>query len=135
VTYTTNTLHHAKSMRSEMTEAEAKLWRLLRAKRLESFKFRRQQPIGPFIADFVCQSQRLIVEADGSQHADNAADAMRTAWLNERGYCVLRFWNADILQRSADVMATIYAALLQPLSPLAVGESPSPSRGEGKDIA
>ncbi|OYU15819.1 MAG: hypothetical protein CFE37_03345 [Alphaproteobacteria bacterium PA4] len=129
------TLDRAKSMRSAMTEAETRLWHLLRAKRLERFKFRRQQPIGPFIADFVCQAQRLIVEADGSQHAESTADADRTAWLTGRGYRVLRFWNADILDRPDDVMATIYAARVEPLSPLAFGESPSPSRGEGKVVS
>ena len=128
-------LANAKTMRRELTDAEAKLWRLLRAKRLEDFKFRRQQPIGMFIADFVCQSQRLIVEADGSQHAESETDAHRTAWLADRGYRVLRFWNADILLRPDDVMATLYAALCQPLSPLACGESPSPSRGEGRSFA
>ena len=90
---------NAKGMRSEMTEAELKLWNALRANRLMGLKFRRQIPIGPFIADFACPSKRLIVEADGSQHADNMDyDTKRTVFLEQSGWTVLRFWNDDILR-------------------------------------
>ena len=123
---------HAKAMRHEMTEAEAALWKLLRAKRLEAFKFRRQLPIGLFIADFACPAVRLIVEADGSQHAENARDESRTQWLESQGWRVLRFWNAEILANSDDVMRVIYAALTSPLPPTAARRAPpSPARGEG----
>jgi very-short-patch-repair endonuclease len=101
-------------MRSEQTEAEQMLWRLLRAKRLSAFKFRRQQPVGPFIVDFVCLAEALIVEADGSQHIENAGDTQRTAFLEARGYRVLRFWNADILARPDDVAQQVFRALTDP---------------------
>ena len=128
-------LARAKAMRSEMTDAEAKLWRLLRAKRFVGFKFRRQQPIGPFIADFVCQAARLIIEADGSQHAESESDARRTAWLEARGYRVLRFWNGDILTKSDDIAAVIHAALHDPSprSPAASRPLPQGEREESDD--
>ena len=92
---------NAKSMRRVMTEAELKLWNELRAHRLMNMSFRRQVPIGPYIADFVCSTYSLIVEVDGSQHAspENAeADATRSAYLKSRGWAVLRFWNDDVLR-------------------------------------
>jgi very-short-patch-repair endonuclease len=90
---------NAKAMRSEMTEAELKLWNALRANRLMGLKFRRQVPIGPYIVDFACPSKRLIVEADGSQHADDMAyDAKRTAFLEQSGWTILRFWNDDVMK-------------------------------------
>src|SRR6185503_2684091 len=94
--YSGETLLKAQCLRREMTDAERKLWSVLRNRQLEGAKFRRQQPIGPFIADFVCQEQRLIIEADGGQHAECAADGRRTGFLECKGYRVLRFWNDDI---------------------------------------
>lgn len=88
----------AKAMRREPTEAERRLWAILRAKRLEGLKFKRQAPIGPYIADFVCFELRMVVEADGGQHADSDYDARRDAWFAASGFLVLRFWNNDILQ-------------------------------------
>ena len=81
----------ARSLRRDSTDAEHAMWRILRNRQLAGFKFRRQQPLGRFIVDFVCFSHRLIIEIDGSQHADNAADAQRTAWLEREGFRVLRF--------------------------------------------
>lgn len=90
---------NAKAMRGEMTEAELKLWNALRGNRLMGLKFRRQTPIGPYIVDFACPSKRIIVEADGSQHADDMDyDAERTAFLAQSGWTVLRFWNGDVLK-------------------------------------
>lgn len=92
---------NAKSMRRVMTEAELKLWNELRAHRLMSMSFRRQVPIGPYIADFVCSACRLIVEVDGTQHGQqkNAEeDAKRSAYLKGHGWTVLRFWNDDVLR-------------------------------------
>ena len=94
-------------------------------------KFRRQQPIGPFIADFVCQEHRLIIEADGGQHSGSLEDARRTAFLESKGYRVLRFWNSDILTNLDGVAGIICAALAVPHPAQAAPESPSPSRGEG----
>ena len=129
--YTGKTLARAQRLRREMTDAERKLWSALRNRQLEGAKFRRQQPIGPFIADFVCQERRLIVEADGGQHAEREFDGSRTAFLESKGYRVLRFWNNDILKNLDGVAQTIAAALSTPHPAQAALESPSPSRGEG----
>jgi len=129
--YTGETLAKAQRLRLEMTDAERKLWSALRNRQLDGAKFRRQQPIGPFIADFVCQEHRLIVEADGGQHADSPDDAQRTAFLESKGYRVLRFWNNDILRNLDGVAQVIAAALSTPHLAQAALESPSPSRGEG----
>ncbi|WP_291409781.1 DUF559 domain-containing protein, partial [Devosia sp.] len=104
-------LGYARSMRREPTEAELKLWLLLRNRRFAAFKFRLQVPIGPYIADFVCYSARVIIEADGSQHAENLHDAKRDAELRRRGFHLLRLWNNDILARPDDVSETIWATL------------------------
>jgi very-short-patch-repair endonuclease len=112
--YSRKTLTQAKSLRHNMTEAETKLWHHLRAKRLNGYKFRKQQPIGPYIADFLCAEQKIIIEADGSHHADNAHDQQRDSWLMDRGYRVLRFWNNDILLNIDQVKEAIYAALIDP---------------------
>ncbi|RVT40770.1 endonuclease domain-containing protein [Sphingobium algorifonticola] len=98
-------------MRSNPTEAERKLWMLLRGKRLGGFKFKRQQPITPYIIDFVCFEYRLIVEVDGSQHADNAYDTKRDDWLKSQGFKILRLWNNDIMNDEEGVLAAIMVAL------------------------
>jgi very-short-patch-repair endonuclease len=110
---------------------ERKLWSALRNRQLDDAKFRRQQPIGPFIADFVCQERRLIVEADGGQHSTSASDDRRTEFLESKGYRVLRFWNHDILSNLDGVAQVIAAALSTPHPARALRESPSPSGGEG----
>lgn len=80
-------------------------------------KFRRQYPIPPYIADFACFGHKLIIEADGGQHADNINDAVRTAELERQGWKVLRFWNTDILQNSNGVLEMILAELSSYPSP------------------
>jgi very-short-patch-repair endonuclease len=100
----------ARAMRREPTEAERKLWYALRDRRLQSIKFRRQAPVGPYIVDFLCLARKLVVEADGSQHAENRRDVARDAWLGREGYKVLRFWNHEILTAQESVLATIAAA-------------------------
>ena len=107
-------LIRAKEMRGAMTDAETALWCILRAKRLDAFKFKRQEPVGQYIADFICYGARLIIEADGSQHADSDSDMRRTAWLQSQGFVVLRFWNVDILKTPDDVAQTIFATLSSP---------------------
>lgn len=102
---------HAHALRRDCTDAERRLWTLLRGRRLEGFKFRRQHPIGMFIADFACVMARLVIEADGGQHCDAADDARRTAWLGERGWRVVRFWNDDILARPEVVVEVVLAEL------------------------
>ena len=100
----------ARAMRASLTDAERALWRALRDRRLQGVKFRRQAPIGPYIADFLCVSRKLVIEADGSQYAESAHDAARDIWLAEGGYRVLRFWNRDIFLERESVLATIAAA-------------------------
>ena len=100
----------ARDMRRTLTDAERKLWYALRDRRMQSVKFRRQAPIGFYIADFLCVQHRLVVEVDGSQHAQSSRDAARDAWLQREGYRVLRFWNRDVLTARESVLATIAAA-------------------------
>jgi very-short-patch-repair endonuclease len=101
----------AKKVRREPTDAEARMWKLLRDHRLADFKFRRQVPVQNFILDFVCFEQRLIIEIDGSQHASSVADAARDAALIAEGFQVARYWNNDVLQRPAAVLEDILAKL------------------------
>ena len=129
--YDKASLIKAKRLRRDMTDAERKLWSVLRNSQLHGAKFRRQQPIGPFIADFVCQEHRLIVEADGGQHAESVADERRTAFLENKSYRVLRFWNNDIFSNLDGVAQVIATALSTPYPARAARESPSPSGGEG----
>ncbi|NJO56308.1 MAG: endonuclease domain-containing protein [Rhodospirillales bacterium] len=117
----------AKTLRQAMTDAEQLLWRHLRAHRLDGQKFRRQQPIGPYIVDFVHFGARLIVEADGGQHNASDRDSVRDAWLEQQGFKVMRFWNHDILQNPEGVLSSIHAALEQPAPPL-----PRPLSREGR---
>ena len=118
----------AKSLRAEMTQAEQKLWLHLGAHRLQQHKFKRQQPIGPYIADFVCFSARLIVEVDGSQHLENPRDAKRDEWFMANDYRVLRFRNDQVLQETESVLEVILRAveetpLPRPLSRKGRGEN------------
>ena len=129
--YSEDTLLKAQSLRLEMTEAERLLWSILRNRQMGGAKFRRQQPIGPFIADYVCQERRLIVEADGGQHANSDGDRKRTAFLESKGYRVLRIWNNEIISNLDGVAQKIMIALSSPHPARASRESPSPSRGEG----
>jgi very-short-patch-repair endonuclease len=99
----------AKAMRVEATDAERALWRLLRDRRLAGMKWRRQVPLGQFIVDFICLEHRIIVECDGSQHAENSRDTSRDAWLRSQGFIIVRFWNHEILSEGANVVDTILA--------------------------
>jgi len=99
----------ARAMRAEPTDAERQLWYVLRDRRMQTLKFRRQAPVGPYIVDFLCVAHRLVVEADGSQHAESRHDAVRDAWLAREGYAILRFSNRDILTARESVLATIAA--------------------------
>jgi len=101
---------HARTMRRQSTDAERTLWACLRYRRLGGLKFRRQVPVGPFIADFLCVEDMLIVEVDGSQHFENRRDLRRDEWLRRHGYAVLRIWNVDVLKNLDSTKATILAA-------------------------
>ncbi|MBY0520316.1 MAG: endonuclease domain-containing protein [Sphingomonas sp.] len=125
-------LDRSRALRRDATEAEALLWSRLRAGRMQGWKFRRQVPIGPYIADFICSKAKLVLELDGSQHADQVAyDTRRTAFLVAQGYRVRRFWNNDVLHRIDSVLTAILAALDEPPLPGASRLSLSPAgRGE-----
>jgi very-short-patch-repair endonuclease len=120
----------AKSLRSGMTDAERKLWMHLRAHRLQRYKFKRQQPLVPYIADFVCLNARLIVEVDGSQHLESPRDAKRDDWFKANEFRVLRFWNDQVLQETEAVLEEILRVMEETPLP-----NPSPARGEGLSAA
>ena len=104
----------AKAMRREPTEAESAMWRLLRDRRLDHVKFRRQVPFQNFILDFVCFEKRLILEIDGSQHAESGRDAARDTKLAAEGFRIARYWNNDVLQRRTAILEDILAKLAEP---------------------
>ena len=95
-----------------MTDAERRLWVRLRRRQIYGKRFRRQHPIGPFIADFACPEDGLVIELDGGQHVERKEqDAARTQWLAARGYRVFRFWNNDVLTQTDAVVEVIAAAM------------------------
>ena len=99
---------NARTLRKKSTDAERLLWKHLRMRQLGAYKFRRQQPIGAYIVDFVCLEKRLIIELDGGRHTEQVEyDEKRSSWLRERGYRVLRYWNHDVLITPDVVMANI----------------------------
>jgi very-short-patch-repair endonuclease len=119
----------AKQLRSDQTDVERRLWFELRDRRLGGYKFRRQVPIGPFIADFACWRAALIIELDGGQHASKVEeDRRRTAWLEQHGWRVLRFWNNEVIENLDGVLLQIVAALEPHASP---HPGPLPHAGEG----
>lgn len=123
-------LSNARRMRREPTDAERRFWFAVRAHRFGGCKFKRQYPIGPYIADFVCLERRLIVELDGGQHAQHVEyDAERTAYLQARGFRVLRYWNEEFLRNQMDVLEGIWRAL-NSSSPASSARDLSPKSGE-----
>lgn len=108
-------MSRARTLRRNSTHAEQKLWALLRTRQRGGLKFRRQEPLGPYIADFVCFEARLIVEVDGGQHAEGSeAESSRTRWLKAQGFRVLRFWNNDVLDNPTGVAEAIERAVNSP---------------------
>ena len=110
----------AKLLRANTTAAERILWSVLRGKQMAALRFRRQQPIGPYIVDFFCPSAMLVVELDGGQHCLDqiaAYDEERTRFLESKGYRVLRFWNVEVIRNRDSVAEAIYRA----------GTAPDPS--------
>jgi len=101
----------ARELRQRMTNAERKLWYALRDRRFARFKFRRQVPIGRFIADFVCFERRLVIEVDGGQHAESVRDQWRDRWFAANGFRVLRFWNNEVLKNLEGVMTVLAETL------------------------
>jgi very-short-patch-repair endonuclease len=100
----------ARRLRQSSTDAERGMWSALRDRRLSRFKFRRQHPIGPYVVDFACTEHALVIEIDGGQHADATKDGLRTAWLESRGWKVIRFWNNDVLTNTSGVVKTVLRA-------------------------
>ena len=118
----------AKALRRGMTRAELLLWRYLKAHHLDGMQFRRQTPLGPYVADFCCHRARLIVELDGETHdfqERQSHDAMRDRWLKTQGYRVFRFTNDDVLKNIEGVVTAIAGALPPSLS--------LPHKGGGDD--
>ena len=122
-----NNANRARKLRRNLTEAEKALWRMLRKRQAFGCKFRRQAPIGPYIVDFVCFENKLVIEVDGGQHSElRCYDAKRTAWLNEQGYRVIRFWNNQVLSESDAVME----AILMAIGDISPPSQSSPVKGE-----
>jgi len=120
------TIGQARALRRSAPVAERALWRILRDRRLEALKFRRQLPIGPFVADFACLRHRLIVEVDGPFH-ELERDAARDAWLAQQGFRVLRFSTADVELRSHEIVGGILSIVEAPPLSGEVWETPHPS--------
>jgi very-short-patch-repair endonuclease len=108
----------AKNLRKRSTDAERNLWKYLSSKQMEGLKFRRQEPIGKYIVDFVCYEKAIVVEVDGGQHSE-AVDSDRDIWLRSQGFNVLRFWNHDVLTNIEGVLEMILRYCTQ--------KSPSPT--------
>ncbi len=104
----------AKNLRKQETDAERLIWSYLRAGKMDGLKFRRQQPVGPYIVDFACLDKNIIIEIDGGQHTENIKDETRDAWLADQGFKILRFWNNDVLKETDAVLESIRLALTPP---------------------
>lgn len=128
----------ARRLRRNQTEVEYRLWGELRNRLLNGYRFSRQVPLGPYVADFVSRKERLIVELDGSQHAECVRDAVRADFLNRHGYSILRFWNEEVLRERRAVLETILAALegrLFPSPGLRFAPATLSPRGEGGAVS
>ena len=102
----------ARGLRKNPTEAEKLMWNHLRFWQVDGYKFRRQQPLGKYIVDFVCLEKKLIIELDGGQHAEQVEyDSTRDGWLGAQGFRIIRFWNNDVLKNSDGVKQEILTAL------------------------
>ncbi|MFC5306090.1 endonuclease domain-containing protein [Azospirillum picis] len=119
-------------MRRVPTDAERKLWSVLRRRQIGGWYFRRQHPIHPFIADFACVEAMLVVEVDGGQHAESSYDAARDQRMEAAGWRVLRFWNTDVLSNPEGVARMIWEALGPLQAPGPLPDPPPPSAGEGE---
>jgi very-short-patch-repair endonuclease len=127
-------LDHARRMRQASTPAEHKLWQALRKRQTGGMKFRRQVPLGPFIADFYCSTARLVVEVDGISHIDSRTDARRDAWMKSQGIDLLRISNHDVLSNLAGVVVAIQQCAA-PTPPPNLGPLRGPSpQGKGEKV-
>ena len=101
----------SRKLRKTQPPEEIKLWKYLRSRRFQNFKFRRQFPIDKYIADFICLSKRLIIELDGGHHNQNANDVVRTQYLKNQNFNIIRFWNSEINTNFEAVLDKIYQAV------------------------
>ena len=130
----------ARSLRGRMTDAERKLWYMLRDRRFAAAKFRRQVPLGRYVADFLSFERHVVVKVDGGQHSGSRSDITRDDWFWSQGFTVVRFWNNDVLTNLRGAF-TLLANIVEantphPASQLrAAAVPPSPTRGEGKRSA
>jgi very-short-patch-repair endonuclease len=124
----------ARRLRRDRTDAERKLWFALKDRRFNTTEFRRQAPIGNYIADFACFELRLILEVDGGQHADSTSDEQRDRWFAANGFRVLRFWNNEVLSNLSGVLERISLEIATTPHPASRLRSPppSPAGGEGE---
>ena len=120
----------ARTLRRDATDAEKKLWQHLRQPPFKAHHFRRQATIGPYFADFASHQLRIVIEVDGGRHSDNAADDVRTQYLEAGGYRVLRFWNNDVLQNMSAVLMTIDAVINADRPPTPAPSPPQAGGGE-----
>ena len=105
-----------RSLRNAGNQAEALLWEELKDRRLGGYKFVRQFPLGPYVADFLCRERKLVVELDGSQHAGRQSDRLRDTYMVNNGYSVLRFWSHEVATQRRSICETILAALNKQLT-------------------
>ena len=130
----TNRTQLARRLRHDSTKPEQLMWTHLRSRGLGGYKFVRQEPVGPYVVDFLCREQRLVLEIDGGQHATDPKGALRDDWLSQHNYRVMRFWNNEVRQNIEGVLETILAKLDEAGPPhpvLADGEDrPLPASGE-----
>ena len=125
----------ARALRKRMTDSERLLWRHLRNRELDGWKFRRQYPVGSFIVDFICVEKNLVIEVDGGPHAENEEqDIQCSAYLNRMGYRVFRFWNNQVMQETEGVLEAILAILANTDQNSPSPQPSPPRRGEGEVI-
>jgi very-short-patch-repair endonuclease len=125
-------VRRARALRRDATEAERRLWAALRNRALGA-KFRRQVPLGPFVADFACATARLVIELDGGQHAESVRDARRDAWLAAEGWAVVRYWNSDVMTNLDGVLADILRGIEERRAAPALTPSLSRKREGGRE--
>ena len=124
-------LNLAKGLRRKQSDAEQRLWIALRSRQLNGLKFRRQQPVGNYIVDFICLDEKLIIEVDGGHHNDVPAiekDKQRQTWLESEGFQVIRFWNNDVLENLEGVVFRIMEVLEERRRPHLTSPIKGPSR-------
>ena len=109
-----NKIAIAQKLRNNSTDTEKYLWKYLRGRQLEEFKFRRQHPIGKYVVDFINLEKKIIIEVDGGQHSENKKDKLRDKCLKEKGYEVLRFWDNEVLTNIEGVIESIRKKLYSP---------------------